>query len=77
MQFFTDRQLKLFLDMVAQIVFVGSNGIDEHWKRNSAYSLDPVTNIWQTFVDEGERIKLDGQTIGSSQTNESGRRLSS
>ena len=23
---------ELFLDMVAQIVFVGSNGIDEHWK---------------------------------------------
>ena len=44
---------ELFLDMVAQIVFIGSNGIDEHWKRNSAYSLDTVTNIWQTFVDEG------------------------
>ena len=29
---------ELFLDMVAQIVLVGSNGIDEHWKRNSAYS---------------------------------------
>ena len=44
---------ELFLDMVAQIVLVGSNGIDEHWKRNSAYSLDTVTNIWQSFVDEG------------------------
>ena len=34
-------------------MFVGSNGIDEHWKRNSAYSLDTVTSIWQSFVDEG------------------------
>ena len=40
---------ELFLDMVAQIVFVGSSGIDEHWKRNSAYSLDTVTNIWQNL----------------------------
>ena len=34
-------------------MLVGSNGIDEHWKRNSASSLDTVTNIWQSFVDEG------------------------
>ena len=44
---------ELFLDMVAQIVLVGSNGIDEHWKRNSASSLDTVTSIWQSFVAEG------------------------
>ena len=44
---------ELFLDMVAQIVLVGSNGIDEHWKRNSPYSLDTVTSIWQSFVAEG------------------------